>query len=358
MMNNCRVTIRTASDIARINVRSGPGTHHAVLSQLDVGLSGLVVQEVRPDERGQSVRSRVYQWFRIMLPDGRSGWVRDDLVDIEGECTPFGYGRLAQRIRAGNLTRDMRPAPVASPEDNAALGRVQRAAFNITAGFEGGSYAAYQTYDRAIVSYGRFQFTLLGGALESVIERYLKTATGPDADKLRTTYLLRIEAKDATLRNDAGLKDLLIRLADDPVMQAAQDEHTIDAYWTTVQRMSVLPRGIKHPLSLAMLFDMHIQHGPTGAETQYVRPAEQSLAAPARSMLGVNGLTEEQLIRRVAQIRRDSLYATAAARGLGGLRPRGDFWVRLIESEDWALQGDASGEIEIKIGRKVQVRTP
>jgi hypothetical protein len=357
-MNNCRVTIRPASDIARINVRSGPGTHHAVLSQLDVGLSGLVVQEVRPDERGQSVRSKVYQWFRITLPDGRSGWVRDDLVDVEGDCSAFGYGRLAQRVRAANLTRDLRPAPAPTPEDAAAMLRVQRAAFNITAGFEGGSYSAYQTYDRAIVSYGRFQFTLLGGALESVLERYLKNASGADADRLRTVYMLRIEAKDATLRNDAGLKDLLVRLGSDPLMQAAQDEHTIDAFWTTVQRMSSLPRGIKHPLSLAMLFDMHIQHGPTGAETQYVRPAEQSLAASPRSMLGVNGLNEEQLIRRVAQIRRDSLYAQAAARGLGGLRPRGDFWVRLIESEDWALQGDDAGEIEIKTGRKVQVRKP
>ncbi|MBE2184005.1 MAG: chitosanase [Anaerolineae bacterium] len=363
----CLATVRPVADFSRVNVRTSPTTTAAILQEIEVGASGLKVLEVKPDERGQSVNGRVYQWFKVMLPGGDAGWLRDDLLEIVGGCAPFGYGELALPARAANLTRDIRPAggktpggvtPPPKPVDPAIEERTRLAAFNITAGFEGGGYETYQDYDTGVVSYGRFQSTLSGGGLEQLLDLYLSKATGKSADLLKTQYMPRVRLKDPELRGDAGFKALLLRLARDPVMQTAQNQYTTNAYWNTAMRQSMMPRGIKTPLGQALVFDMAINHGNWGTERDFLRPAEQSLGAAIQSKLGENGLTEEQLILRVAQIRRDRLYALAAARGWGGLRPRGDFWVNAVEDGDWQLDGDDKGEILIKTGKKVQVKKP
>jgi hypothetical protein len=280
--------------------------------------------------------------------------VRDDLVEIQGDCSFFGYGVLALPARPANLTRTDGDASRAVVDDE----RERKAAFNITAGFEGGGYATFQTYDAGIVSYGRFQCTLASGSLAELLDSYLERATGASAQQLRSQYMPRVWQKDWTLREDAGFKSLLLRLARDPAMQAAQDEYATNAYWNPALRGSMIPRGISTPLGRAFVFDAAIQHGNWGVERDYLRPAEQSLGAKIKSKLGENGISEQQLIRRAADLRRDRLYALAAAKGLGGLRPRGDLWVKLVSQNDWDLQGDDLGEIEIKSGRKVQVKRP
>lgn len=354
----CKATIRAVSDISHINLRVGPGTHTAILDTLPVGSSGLQVVNVLPDERGTNTGGRVYQWLQLQLPDGRRGWVRDDLVEIVGDCSFYGYGVLARPVRAATLMRTDTIDPVTNelvPDDDE---RERLAAFNISAGFEGGGYATYQTYDAGIISYGRFQCTLASGSLAELLESYLAVGTGASAKQLQERYMGRVRQKDYTLASDLTFKTLLLRLARDPQMQAAQDAYATSAYWNPALRGSMLPRGITTPLGQAFVFDIALHHGNWGAERDYLRPAEQSLGAPIKSVLGQNGITEKQLIRRAAEIRRDRLYALAAAKGLGGLRPRGDFWVQMVNQNDWNLQGDAKGEVEIKPGRKVQVKAP
>lgn len=354
MAQPCKATIRAVSDISHINVRSGAGTHTAVLTSLEVGLSGLQVLDVQPDERGISSAGRVYQWLQLQLPDGRRGWVRDDLVEIQGDCGFFGYGTLALPTRPSNLQRasGQTPPPAADSE------RERKAAFNITAGFEGGGYATFQAFDAGIVSYGRFQCTLASGSLGELLESYLEMASGASAAQLENQYMARVRQKDWALRTDSSFKALLVRLSRDPVMQAAQDDYATNAYWNPAMLGSMLPRGILTPLGQAFVFDAAIHHGNWGVERDYLRPAEQSLGAKIKSKLGENGITEQRLIRRAAELRRDRLYALAAAHGLGGLRPRGDLWVQLVNRNDWDLAGDHAGEIEIKTGKKVQVKRP
>lgn len=345
----CTATIRAVSDISHVNMRTSPSTTANIVDSISIGVGGLRVLDVQPDERSTSSAGRVYQWLKLALPDGRTGWVRDDLVEIVGDCSLYGYGTLALATRAATLTRVDNPA-----EDE----RERKAAYNITAGFEGGGYASYQTYDSGIVSYGRFQCTLASGSLVELFDSYLARATGASADQLRKRYLDRVRRKDYTLREDATFKALLLRLARDPEMQAAQDEYATSAYWNPALRGSMIPRGINTPLGQAFVFDTAINHGSWGSERDFLRPAEQALGAPIKSRLGENGLTEQQLIRRAAEIRRDRLYALAAANGWGGLRPRGDFWVKLVNENDWNLQGDHAGNVIIKPGLKVQVKKP
>lgn len=353
----CLAIIRAASDIAQVNVRTAPSLRAAVVRQMRVGTGGLRVVDVQPDREQTAVNGRVYQWFQLSLPDGNTGWIRDDLLLIQGACGAFGYSTLAVPTRAASLARDTTPdvetpsEPVPSEERE----RVRKAAFNITAGFEGNGYDAYQTFDSGIVSYGRFQCTLASGALEAMLQTYLKTAKGTRADQLKYQYMPRIKTKDYTLRNDEGLKTLLVQLADDPVMQAAQDEYATDAYFVVAERTSMIPRGIATPLGQAMVFDMAVHHGGWGTERDYLRPAEQSLGAGIKSKLGENGLSERQYLRRVGEIRRTRLYAIANARGWGGLKVRADFWMERMNAGDWDLRGDAQGEVETMPGKKVRV---
>lgn len=231
--------------------------------------------------------------------------------------------------------------------------RIRLAAFNITSAFEGSKgYAMYQTYDAGIISYGRFQFTLAGGSLASVVDGYLSRSDSPIAQQLRA-YQARIRNRDASLRNDAQLQSLLIQAAAEKAMQDAQDEVAINSYWIPSQD-SVTVRGIQTPLGQALLFDMAIQHGPAH---KLIRKAEEELGVPPRSRLIENGLSEQQLIRRVVDVRKRALYAQADRDRLPGLKRRADFWVDLVQKGDWQLQGDADGNVWV-FGAPVQVRNP
>lgn len=383
--------IRENPAVVEVNVRSGPNTTYVLMFKVPVGMANLLVLEVRVDDKNTALQGKTYQWFRLRFPDGRDGWVRDDLIDVVGDGSPFGYPVVAQPVIGFSLARSGGvssapavpapapapanptpapvpavpaplpsppaapapapvPAPIAAPLPGT-MERVRKAAFNITAAFEGGGYATYQTYDSGIISYGRFQFTLAAGSLMTVLNRYLERSGGPAADGLRG-YLPRLNAKDESLRQDATLRGLFIAAAGEPVMQQVQDEVATEGYWGGVMELSIAPRGVQSALGCALIFDMAIQHG----KFNFILPkAEQELGVAPKSRLGQNGITEQTFITRVAQIRRDNLYALAEKLKLPGLRTRGDFWFNIVQAGDWNLQGDANGNVNVN-GKIVQVR--
>lgn len=232
--------------------------------------------------------------------------------------------------------------------------RIRRAAFDITAGFQGYSYSAYQNYDSGIISYGRFQFTLASGTLLTVLERYTTRSESSVASQL-ADFLPRVRATETSLREDQQFKDLLIAAGSDPIMQAVQDEVTTELYWDRVQELSISPRGIQTPLGQALLFDMAIAYGINHG---FIRLAEENLGIPPRSRVSDNGITEMQLITEIARLNKQSRDRQAERDNLLGLKVQGDFWMGLIELGDWQLQGDAQGNVELRPGRVVQVRNP
>ncbi len=231
--------------------------------------------------------------------------------------------------------------------------RIRLAAFAITGAFEGGrGYANYQNYDRGIVSYGRFQFTLSSGSLRRVLDIYFDTSTSAVSNQLRA-FRNRVNAKEESLRHDDTFKALLIEAAEEDEMRDAQDAITIRDYWDPAQN-SASVRGVKMPLSQALFFDMAIQHGPMHMHIQH---AEAKLGVPPKSRVVENGITEEQLVSQTAIERRDFLYDFAARNNYPGVKARGDFWVDLTSSGDWQLQGNAEGNVSV-FSRAVQVRNP
>ncbi len=350
------------TSVTTVNVRNGPGTNFGVIMQAPTGLDNLLVQNVAPDSRDTRFGSQVYQWFELSFPDNTTGWVRDDLLDVTGDGTPFGYGVVMGKAFALELNRaepdtqrSNRPtnpteeSPLVSPSNLPPhlADRVIRAGYNITAGFEGSGYASYQTYDRGLISYGRFQFTLASGSLARVLQRYIELSPERTADTIKKTYLQRVKDRDATLRDDRRFKMLLQHAATLPDMQIAQDEIAFTEYWQVVHDLSIVPRGIQLPLMRAMAFDIGIQHGP---RHDIFGTVERQLGVASRSKVS----NEREFAKRSAQVRRQILYRIADQQGLPGVKRRADFWVNLIQAGDWDLQGDNKGNVEI-LGRKVQI---
>lgn len=231
--------------------------------------------------------------------------------------------------------------------------RTKIASFAITSAWEGGlGYADYQTYDAGVISYGRFQFTLASGSLSLVLDRYLKRASGELAAGL-AAYADRCRAKDATLRGDARFRELLVAASAEDDMRDVQDEIASETYWTPAMA-SADERNIRTPLGKALLFDMAIQHGP---RHRHLAKAESSLGLAHKTKLPSEGVTERDLIARLAQIRQTFLYNFAAYNNLPGVKKRGDFWVALVEADDWYLLGDDRGNVTI-YGLPVQIREP
>lgn len=367
----CSANIRMINNVFQVNIRALPSAQSELLGKAPTGLAGLPVLAVEADREGATSENKLHQWFQLHFPDGMTGWVRDDLLEITGDCTAFGYGSLDTLMRAFGILRQTAPvsdnddasiSPAPPVEEQASeappldeIERVRRAAFNITAGFEGGGYDSYQNHDSGIVSYGRFQFTLASGNLFSVVDAFTRASNSPAALGLRARFLQRIQNRDESLRGDADLRALLLAAASEPAMQAVQDQAATAQFWERAQTMSADPRGLMLPLSRAFIFDMAINHG---LSHDLLNVVERALNIPLRVRLSDHGIDERPFIARVAQARRDRLYRIADARGFPGLKVRGDFWVNLVSRGDWLLQGDADGTLEIKAGRRVQVRNP
>ncbi len=376
--------------VTEINARSGPATTYESPFKAVVGTQNLTIEAIKADENNIIFQGKVYQWFQLTFPDGRQAWVRDDLLNISGDGSGFGYGVLPADSFAFALTRQEAiavtaapapvqslpiaptssptviptpaavPVPVAAPVVEVAVtetslndvNRIRMAAFNITAGFEGGGYPTYQNYDSGIISYGRFQFTLAGSGLYRVLELYTGRSSSQTANELRTNYLERTRNHDASLRNDQRLRQLLIEAANDTIMQQVQDQVATEHYWDVVHELSIKPRNIRTPLGIALIFDMGINFGPRHG---FLTSAEKDTGLQPRTSLP-DEATERRLITRLAELRRDSHYRQAERDNLPGLRVRGDFWVNLAQQGDWQLGGDDSGLVLVKTGTRVKVR--
>jgi hypothetical protein len=331
-----------------VNVRSGPGLDMPVLERLMMGQGIRVV--------GEAAIRDGYMWRRLEGVEEK--WVAERKTDnsvIILRATQTANLPPLEDDEEDRPTRNVTLPPNVDidPKD---YERTFRASLAVTRVFEGGGFDSYQNFDRGVVSYGIMQFTLGSGSLGKVLAIYLNASQTPIAQALRSEYSMRVENRDANLRNDTRFRDLLKAAANEDAMQDAQYAVATTDYWEVMIRNYIQRRGnIRLPLSYALLFDMGINFG---VNHPYVRLAEEALGVPPNSRPGENGITEQQLISKVAELRRDSHYRQAEKENLPGLKVRGDFWVNLTQDGDWFLRGDENGFVYPKQGARAQVRNP
>lgn len=120
-MTNFLATILGNPDfpsIREVNVRTGPAITRELLFRTPLAAKAFV-KAVEPDADGGNRDGKTYCWFQLQFTDGRTGWVRDDLIEVEGDGGAFGYGFISQRQQAFRLIRALvaatPPTPVAVP---------------------------------------------------------------------------------------------------------------------------------------------------------------------------------------------------------------------------------------------------
>lgn len=111
--------------VVEVNVRSGPSISRELVLKTPLRVQ-CSIKEVQPDADNSGKDGKTYQWFNVTFSDGRTGWVRDDLIEIEGDGSAFGYGMVGTRQQAFALKRQtaasspaatapVTPAPTTTP---------------------------------------------------------------------------------------------------------------------------------------------------------------------------------------------------------------------------------------------------
>lgn len=90
--------------ITEVNIRSGAGTNKDLIFKVPVGANNITILEAQTDIENRNFEGKVYQWFRAKFPQGE-GWVRDDLVQVWGDGTKFGYPNLSTPTVGFAVTR-------------------------------------------------------------------------------------------------------------------------------------------------------------------------------------------------------------------------------------------------------------
>lgn len=116
--------------------------------------------------------------------------------------------------------------------------------------------------DPGHLTYGRSQTTLASGNLFLLLSAYVEAPGAAFAGALRP-YLGRLQSRDLTLDNDAGLRQVLRQAGKtDPVMQKVQDEFFDRVYWQPSVEAAARIQ-VQVPLGIAVIYDSTI-HGSWG----------------------------------------------------------------------------------------------
>ncbi len=101
--------------ITEVNIRAEATKTATLLFKIPVGTADLDIVDVKADTANDAQGGKVFQWFKLIFSDGQQGWCRDDLLEIQGDGTAFGYGQVAVSTVGFNLTRTKTPAAAAIP---------------------------------------------------------------------------------------------------------------------------------------------------------------------------------------------------------------------------------------------------
>ncbi len=100
--------------VKEVRVHTTPGLNTDVPFKAPLNATATCT-DVQSDPGNNSFNGQVYKWFNLTFGDGRTGWVRDDLLDLQGDCSGFGYGNYDTRTYAFSAVPAAVPTPVAVP---------------------------------------------------------------------------------------------------------------------------------------------------------------------------------------------------------------------------------------------------
>ncbi|MBN2305990.1 MAG: hypothetical protein JXQ72_16025, partial [Anaerolineae bacterium] len=101
------IFVRGIENWPDINIRNKPGTQNTTVIFRVPKDWRAECSKVTLDPQGANFEGQTYQWFHLTFEDGQMGWARDDLLDLIGDCTAFGYGFYAVRTYAFTASKEI-----------------------------------------------------------------------------------------------------------------------------------------------------------------------------------------------------------------------------------------------------------
>ncbi|MBA3868892.1 MAG: chitosanase, partial [Anaerolineae bacterium] len=163
-------------------------------------------------------------------------------------------------------------------------------AAGITAEFEG-RYDSVQQIDKAVISYGRFQFTLTSGNLSNVLRSWRDGPTSqgqaPKAWAIINASMDRVTAQDASLADNNEFKNALRQAGRTQSMREAQDNYGQRNFFDPAVKLANR-EGVQSRVGQAIYFDTYIQ-GPRGL---------RSIIEKTRAAIGDEKMGEQAYLNR------------------------------------------------------------
>ncbi len=339
-----------------LNVRQGAGTKHAVLGVLSKGVRVPVIR-------------REGSWLNITY-QGKSGFIHADYVTFTptptatptpATPTPAPQTQPTPGGQTATPTTQPPQSNTAPPAANTPLSydthgtQYFDVANQITSIMEGGAtsgkYDALTTVaDGGIISYGKHQATLAAGSLTSILSAYVAASQSSNA-QIISTYMDRVRAKDASLKNDSKFLNTLRAAAAEKEMQTAQDMVFRQGYWNPAVT-AAQNQGISSPLGYAMLYDTKIQGGMENC----LEKARAKCGGGVGARVGNKVITETEFLKVFNDEREARLEALAQsaeskneltrARALRGSKYRCVAFRQLLEAGNLNVSGP-EGKVEI-----------
>src|SRR5258706_667682 len=97
------------AQVTEVRVHVTAGLNTDVPFRIPIGGTAICTA-VQVDPANDTFQGQTYKWFNLTFPDGRTGWVRDDLLDLQGDFSALGYGNYENRTYAFSAGA---PAPAA-----------------------------------------------------------------------------------------------------------------------------------------------------------------------------------------------------------------------------------------------------
>jgi|GEM_PF-5735869 len=235
--------------------------------------------------------------------------------------------------------------------------RTRWAAINITRVLEGGGFGSVSRHHKTGLRYGIAGFNLTEHTLSALLYTYLKESHTVTAKRLQDIYLpdlLHSHEQRWMLRMDDRLRQLLRAAANEPWMRRTQVDCAVAFFWDFMQMHYSQPRGGLHlPLSYALLYDITVclvQDPP------YIHWAHTELGLTEQTPLSLD--MEKMLMRYLAL----EIYIPYCKKQYQSHQSRSEhnramFWQQCFDAEDWLLQGNADGMVDIA-GRQLQIQRP
>jgi len=160
--------------------------------------------------------------------------------------------------------------------------------------------------DPGHLTYGRSQTTLASGNLALLIAAYCDAPGAAYSTDLRS-FLPRLEARDATLDNEARLHSLLRDASADRLMRQVQDDFFDRAYWQPAVRAAE-SLAIESALGTAVVYDSFI-HGAWARlrDSTLALLGQPAASASPPSNSASTPIGETAWIREYLTLRRDWL---------------------------------------------------